>query len=114
MNKIPRTHLSWVLGQVMLDEKLKKYVFSAFSTINKWKNKKCQVIFYDLETSGYNDEHHEILQTSAKSGDSNFNVFIRPSEPISIQATQIHCLSSANEIMYQNYLPIVSAKDIQI
>lgn len=71
-----------------------------------------QLIFFDLETGGLSSES-DILQIAAVDHDGHeFNVYCRPTRPISKTASRINQLTYKDNVMYYRKKP-VSCQDIR-
>ncbi|XP_051157864.1 uncharacterized protein LOC127279510 [Leptopilina boulardi] len=59
----------------------------------------CQIIFFDLETSGRR-KTSDILQIAAKVDDKTFSVFIQPTQPIDEEASKVNGFENVGNVLY--------------
>lgn len=66
------------------------------------ENADVAVVFFDLETGGFDVRRHDILQISAKYSKFAFNTYLTPTSPIDQKASEIHGLTSVNKKLYKH------------
>lgn len=59
----------------------------------------CQIIFFDLETSGRR-KTSDILQIAAKVDDKTFSAFIQPTQPIDEEASKVNGFENVGNVLY--------------
>lgn len=62
----------------------------------------CQLVFFDLETSGRNRKVCEILQIAATANKSAFSTYVQPTMAIQEDASKVNGITIAGNTMYFN------------
>ncbi|XP_063991234.1 uncharacterized protein LOC135169826 isoform X5 [Diachasmimorpha longicaudata] len=70
-------------------------------TVADLANDEFQVVFFDLETSGFS-ANCDILQIAAGTGSTSFEIYIKPSKPIDRKATEKNHLANVSGDLYMN------------
>lgn len=66
------------------------------------------IVFFDLETGGFDMFKDEILQISLKCGVTSYSSYITPTRPINAKSSEVHNLTRINKNLYKNGQQVIT------